>query len=150
MNQNIWNILFILLTLSALFMPTFMETGVIELAEEDDLSELEGDDFSVIINSAPTWIRIPVHPMSALLRVGISIFTLFVVYLGGRSKHRRFNDRTLDHDLALISDSFLRTALLIRAVFNFLFPRLHLNYPNSYLVNDFLHSLFSTQGGTKL
>jgi hypothetical protein len=138
MNQNVWNVFFILLlALSALFVPSLMGAGIVELPEEDDLTETDGDDFSVIDHFAPTWIRIPIHQMSVLLRLGISIFTLFVVYLGGRSKHRRFNDRTLDHVIALISYSSLKTALLIRAVFCFLLPTLHRNYPNRYLVNCF-------------
>ena len=110
---------------------------MIDLIEEDDLTDTDGDDFSVFSNFPPAWIRIPVHQMSVLLRLGISIFALCVVYLGGRSKHRRFNDRTLDHVNALISYPFLKTALINRAVFNFLFPALHLNYPNTHLVNRF-------------
>ena len=111
---------------------------MIDLIEEDDLSDTDGDDFSVISDFPPTWIRIPVHLMAVMLRLGLSIFALFIVYLGGRSKHRRFNDRTLDHVNALISYPFLKTALINRAVFNFLFPALHLNYPNTHLVNRFM------------
>jgi hypothetical protein len=122
--------------LSVLFVPALLGTSIIDLQEEDDLTDTEDDNFSVI-DFPPTWIRIPVHQLSVLLRLGISIFALFVVYLGGRSKHRRFNDRTLDHVDALISCSSLKTALLIRAVFHFLFSALPLNYPNQYLVNRF-------------
>ena len=138
MNQNVWNVFFIiLLALSALFVPALMGAGIVELPEEDDLTDTDGDDFSAISDFPPTWIRIPVHQMSVLLRLGISIFTLFVVYLGGRSKHRRFNDRTLDHVNALITYSYLKTALFLGAVFRFLFPALHLNYPNTCLVNGY-------------
>jgi hypothetical protein len=137
MLQNLRNIFLILiLMLSVLFVPALLGTSIIDLQEEDDLTDPEEDDFS-IIDFPPTWSRIPIHQMSALLKLGMSIFTLLVVYLGGRSKHRRFNDRTLDHVNALISYSILKTALLIRAVFHFLFPTLHLNYPNEYLVNRF-------------
>lgn len=137
MFQKIRNIFLILiLMLSVLFVPALLGASVIDLQEEDDLTDTEDDNFS-IIDFPPTWIRIPVHQMSVLLRLGISIFTLFVVYLGGRSKHRRFNDRTLDHVNALISYSTLKTALFIRAVFHFLFPSLPLNYPNQYLVNRY-------------
>jgi hypothetical protein len=129
MLQNLRNIFLILiLTLSVLFVPALLGTSIIDLQEEDDLTDTEDDDFSVL-DFPPTWIRIPVHQMSVLLKLGMSIFALFVVYLGGRSKHRRFNDRTLDHVNALISYS-LKTALFIRAVF-------HLNYPNTYLVNRY-------------
>jgi hypothetical protein len=136
MSHTVRNIiLIIILMLSVVFVPALLGTSIIDLQEENDLTDTEDDDFS-FIDFPPTWIRIPVHQMSVLLRLGISIFALFVVYLGGRSKHRRFNDRTLDHVNALISYS-LKTALFIRAVFNFLFPILHLNYPNRYLVNRF-------------
>jgi hypothetical protein len=137
MIQNVRNIFLILiLMLSVLFMPALLGTSIIDLQEEEDLTDPEDDDFSVI-DFPPTWIRIPIHQMSVLLKLGMSIFTLFVVYLGGRSKHRRFNDRTLDHVNALISCSFLKTALIIRAVFHFLFCTLYLNYPNQYLVNRY-------------
>jgi hypothetical protein len=137
MIQSIRNIFLILiLILSVLFVPALLGASVIDLQEEDDLTDTEDDNFFVI-DFPPTWIRIPVHQMSVLLRLGMSIFALFVVYLGGRSKHRRFNDRTLDHVNALISYSFLKTALINRAVFRFLFPSLHLNYPNQYLVNRY-------------
>ena len=137
MLQNVRNILLILiLMLSVLFVPALLGTSVIDLQEEDDLTDTEDDDFSNP-DFPPTWIRIPVHQMSVLLRLGMSIFALFVVYRGGRSKHRRFNDRTLDYVNALISYSFLKTALLNRAVFHFLFSTLHLNYPNQYLVNRY-------------
>jgi hypothetical protein len=138
MNQNVGNIfLIILLMLSVLFMPAVMGAGVIDLIEDDDLTDTDEDDFSTISDFPPAWIRIPIHQLSVLLRLGMSIFALFVVYLGGRSKHRRFNDRTLDHVNALISYPFLKTALFIRAVFLFLVPALHLNYPNRHLVNRF-------------
>jgi hypothetical protein len=137
MNQNAWNVLLIvLLTLSVLFVPALMGAGIAELLDEDDLSDKDGDDLSVVSDFPPTWIRIPVHQMSVLLRLGISIFTLFVVYLGGRSKHRRFNDRTIDH-VALIPSSFLKTALINRAVFRFLVPALAGNYPNVHLANGY-------------
>ena len=138
MNQSVRNIfLIIILILSVLFMPALMGAGVIDLIEEDDLTDADGDDLSVFSNFPPAWIRIPVHQMSVLLRLGISIFALFVVYLGGRSKHKRFNDRTLDHINALISYP-LKTALLTRAVFYFLFSPLYFNHPNKYFFNPYL------------
>ena len=148
MNQSVRSIfLIIVLILSAFLLPVFMGASIIDVPEEGDFADEDGDDFSVISNFAPTWIRIPVHQMSVLLRLGISIFTLFVVYLGGRSKHRRFNDRTLDHVNALISNS-LKTALFIRAVFYFLFflsP-----YSTKHFVNVFVLIFIPTQGGPKL
>ena len=137
MNQNVRSIfLIIILMLSVLIAPAFMGVSIIDLPEEDDLTDTDGDDFSLISHFSPVWIRIPVHQMAILLRLGISIFALFIVYLGGRSKHRRFNDRTIDPVYALISDS-LKAALFIRAVFYFLFPASDLNYPNRHLVNRF-------------
>ena len=137
MNQSVRNIfLIIILMLSVLFMPALLGASVIELPEEDDLNDTDGDDFSLFSNFPPAWIRIPVHQMSVLLRLGISIFALCVVYLGGRSKHRRFNDRTLDHVYALVSYS-LKTALINRAVFYFLFPTPCLIYANKNFINGF-------------
>jgi len=137
MNQIVRNLILILLMLLAAFvLPALVEANLLDLPEED-LTDEDEDDLSAIHNFSPTWIRIPVHQMSVLLRLGISIFNLFVVYLGGRSKHRRFNDRTIDPVNALISYSSLKTALLNRAVFYFLLPALHLYYPNQYLVNRY-------------
>jgi len=137
MNQIVRNLILVLLMMLAAFvLPALVEASLLDLLEED-LTDEDDDDSSAIHNFTPTWIRIPVHQMSVLLRLGISIFTLFVVYLGGRSKHRRFNDRTIDPVNALISYSSLKTALLSRAVFRFLFPVLHLNYPNQYLDNRY-------------
>jgi len=123
--------------LSVLFMPAVMGTGIIHLPEEDDLTDADEDDFSAISSLSLAWIRIPIHQLSVLLRLGLSIFALFVVYLGGRSKHRRFNDRTLDHINALISYP-LKTALINRAVFYFLFPARLLNYSKKHSFNVFL------------
>jgi hypothetical protein len=83
----------ILLLLLTLF-PAISGTGYAAVLEEDDLPD---DDDVSLHNDVPiSWIRIPVHQLSLLLRLGISIFALFIVYLGGRSKARRFNDRTID------------------------------------------------------
>jgi hypothetical protein len=134
MNQNVRTIFLIILMLSVLFMPALMEASIIDLPEEDDLTD--EDDFTVIHTFPAAWTRIPVHQLSVLLRLGISIYALLVVYLGGRSKHKRFNDRTIDHINVLIAE-FLKTAL-IRAVFNFLFIPRNLNYPNKHFVSCFL------------
>ena len=63
--------------------------------------------------------EIPVSISLSGLVMGMSIFALLGVYLGGRSNHRRFNDRTLD-SINLFRGVFSMTALL-RAVFVFLF-----------------------------
>ena len=136
MDQALRNLFLILiLMLSAFMLPSLMEAGLLDMGEEDDLSDAESDgEGGAFINNFPTaWIRIPVHQLAALLNLGMSIFTLFVVYLGGRSKHRRFNDRTIDH--INLSHSFsLKTALLVGAVFIFLSPHSHLNFSTKYFL----------------
>lgn len=117
MNLKSGIVLFILVITLVVLLPLLVGASIVDLPEEDDLTD---DDLSIISNFSVAWIRIPVHQLSILLRVGLSIFTLFVVYLGGRSKHRRFNDRTIDHVRALIANSS-KTAH-IRAVFNFYSP----------------------------
>jgi hypothetical protein len=118
MNQLVRTIILILLVLSTFMLPTLIDAGMIDLPEEDDLRETDadGDNFSAISEFPIAWSRIPVHQMSILLRLGISIFALFVVYLGGRSKHKRFNDRTIDPAAVLIVN--LKTTLN-RVVFIF-------------------------------
>ena len=91
-------------------------TGII-IPEEDD--QLPDDDFLAAASFAAAWFRIPVYQLSFILMLGMSIFALIIVYLGGRSKHKRFNDRTLE-PVKLLTVVFFKTALL-RAVFIFLF-----------------------------
>ena len=144
MDQFVRNLfLIIILILSAFMLPSLMNAGLLELAEEDDRSDtdFDGDGFTVFHSLPTAWIRIPVHQLAALLCLGMSIFTLFVVYLGGRSKHRRFNDRTIDHVNAFIS-YLLKTALNKRAVFNFLFPISHVNSSTEYFSPGFIPFLF--------
>jgi len=123
-----------ILILSVLFLPAFTGTGVINVPDEDDLAD--DDEFSFISNFSVAWIIVPVHERKAVLRLGLSMFTLFVVYLGGRSKHRRFNDRTLDH-VDLLTTESLKTAL-IRAVFNFPFFVRRFGNPNKRFAYRFL------------
>ena len=117
MNLSSRSVFFLaIVMLLIILLPALTGTGIVGLTEDDELPD---DDFSVIVAFPVAWTRIPVHQMSALLRLGISIFALFVVYLGGRSKAKRFNDRTIELIKSLIR-IFSKTAL-IRAVFNFLF-----------------------------
>ena len=67
--------------------------------------------------------EIPVSLSLSGLVMGMSIFALFGVYLGGRSNHRRFNDRTLDSINLLFGDIFSVTARF-GAVFVFPFVEL--------------------------
>jgi hypothetical protein len=104
------------LIFSVILLPLLTGASIIVTPEEDDIVD---DDLSLLSHFSVAWIRIPVHQLSVLLRAELSIFTLFVVYLGGRSKHRRFNDRTIDHVRVLMAE-YLKTAR-IRAVFKFNF-----------------------------
>ena len=118
MNQLVRNIILILLVLSTFMLPTLIDAGMIDLPEEDDFadSDADGSDFSAISEFPLAWTRIPVHQMSLLLKLGISIFALFGVYVGGRSKRNLFNDRTIDPAAVLIVN--LKTTLP-RVVFIF-------------------------------
>jgi len=61
------------------------------------------------------WVKMQNPQLSSGLMLGMSVFVLIVVYQGGRSNHRRFNDRTID-SVNLLGVFFFMTALL-RAVF---------------------------------
>ena len=128
MNPRNLIILFIMiiLILSVLFLPALMGTGISDLPDEDDLASDDG--LSIITNFSVAWIVMLAYQTLVPLWLRISIFALFLVYVGGRSKQKRFNDRTIDHVNVLIAE-LLKTAL-IRAVFNFPF---FINYPNNTL-----------------
>src|SRR5574342_746743 len=96
-------ILIIILMLSVILLPVLSTTSMIDLMEEDE-DTFNDDDFLAITTFLAAWSRVPVHQMSFLLRLGISIYALFVVYLGGRSKTKRFNDRIIDSIQSLISN----------------------------------------------
>jgi hypothetical protein len=151
MNQTVQRIILILLLIfSAVILPVFMGINMMELPEEDDLTDSDENqhDVSLISNSTISWIRIPVHQLVVLLKVGISIFALLVIYIGGRSKDKRFNDRTID-PINILIDGFLRTALL-RAVFNFLFrigPPYHVHDRS---IDVFYPTLIPNRRSTKL
>lgn len=138
MNYRVRTILFILLlAISVLSLPALLEGNIIdELPEEADR---ENDDLTIISDAVIPWLQAPVHLATILLQVGISFFVLFVVYLGGRSKHRRFNDRTID-PAQVFRFNILKTALS-RAVFNFLFFGLfHTSHPLIRVLNPILIS----------
>jgi len=130
-------ILFAILLLLLTLMPALIGTGTDGLIEDDEIPD--NDDFS-FINSVPiAWTRIPIHQLAVMLKMGMSIFVLFVVYLGGRSKARRFNDRTIDAVLSLTRVLY-KTALSTRrrAVFHFPFSSLFLSPSNKNLIKVFL------------
>jgi hypothetical protein len=107
----------IILVLFVFLLPALIGASIIDSPEEENFAD--DDDSSIITTFPVAWIRIPAHQMSVLVRLGISIFALFVVYLGGRSKHRRFNDRTIDAINLLIGELLILKTALIRAAFNF-------------------------------
>jgi hypothetical protein len=90
-------------------------TGIAGLTVDNAL--LEDDDHSLASSFMAIWARMPVHQMLSGLILGLSIFALFVVYLGGRSNHRRFNDRTLD-SMDLFGDIVSRRLYLEPSLFS--------------------------------
>ncbi len=119
MNTTARNVFLIIVILSVILLP--MIVGIIGLFIETDVDNLPGNiDFSMISSFPMAWISwISVHQMAAVLCFGLSIFALFVAYLGGRSKAKRFNDRTIE-PIKYLKVILTETALF-RAVFNFLF-----------------------------
>jgi len=107
----------IIVILSAVLLPAIV--GIIGLFIGTDGDNLpDNSDFSMISSFSMVLISwISVRQMAVVLRFGISIFALFVVYLGGRSKARRFNDRTIEPNKFL--KDVCTEAALFRAAFNF-------------------------------
>ena len=124
MNTTVRNVFLAIVILSIILLP--MIVGIIGLFIETDADDLPGNiDVSMIYSSPMTWRSwISVQQMAAILRFGISIFALFVVYLGGRSKAKRFNDRTIE-PIKTLEVVFIEAALF-RAAFKFLFHNSHL------------------------
>jgi hypothetical protein len=117
--------LFSIMMLFIILLPAV--TGLVGLTVENEFPE--DDDYTLAHSFMASWARIPIHQMLSGLMLGMSMFTLFVVYLGGRSNHRRFNDRTLD-SFNLFRGIFFATALF-RAVFVFLSFASHPYYPGN-------------------
>jgi hypothetical protein len=113
-------------------------TNVVSLAETEGLSD-GTDNVSVTAVLPVVWIRIPVYPLFMVLMLGISIFASVLVYLGGRSKVKRFNDRTIDLFESFVDISSQTALLFRRAVFNFVFSNLFLPQPGKTYIS----------GGTK-
>jgi uncharacterized membrane protein len=106
--------LFSIMMLFIILLPAV--TGLVGLTVENEFPE--DDDYTLANSFMASWARMQIHQLVSGLMLGMSMFTLFVVYLGGRSNHRRFNDRTLD-SFNLFRGIFFATALF-RAVFVFL------------------------------
>ena len=114
-----------------------LATGLLGLIEDTDL--FDEDDLFTAESFLRVWSRILTHQMVPGLIFGMSIFTLFVVYLGGRSNHRRFNDRTIDF-INILRGIFSATALL-RAVFVFPFADLHPGHMNKHFRRKVIPSI---------
>ena len=114
MNLTRRNIFLILLMLFIAFSPLL--TGYFGLIDEDD--DLDDNGLLDFFGIPVIWTKIFVHQVSGSLRLGLSIFALYLVYLGGRSKNKWFNDRTIDPNNSLIVVIYTEAALL-RAAFNF-------------------------------
>ncbi len=126
------NVFFMAMVMLCIILMTVL-TGII-ISEEDD--QLPDDDFLAAGSFAAAWFRIPVHQLSFILMLGMSIFALFVVYLGGRSNHKRFYDRTIE-PAKLLTVAFFKTALN-GAVFIFLFFGPYRDYKENNLTNVIL------------
>lgn len=118
MNTTVRNVFLIIVILTFILLP--LMAGIIGLFIETDEDDHSGNmDFSMICSFPMECIRsMSAQQMAAVLWFGMSIFALFVVYLGGRSKAKRFNDRTIEPNKSLIV-AFSKAALFIRAAFNF-------------------------------
>jgi hypothetical protein len=117
MNTTARNVFLIIVILSVVLLPVI--TGIIGLFIGTDGDNLPDNiDFSMISGFSMVLISwISVRQTAVVLRFGISIFALFVVYLGGRSKAKRFNDRTIELIKSL--KVVFTVAALFRAAFNF-------------------------------
>ena len=111
------NVIFMAMVMLCIILMTVL-TGIIIIPEEN--AQLPGDDVLAAGNFAAAWFSIPVPQLSfllMLLMLGMSIFAFLIVYLGGRSNHRRFNDRTVD-SMNLFVEVFSRRLYLEPSLFS--------------------------------
>ena len=137
------NLFLILLLLFIALMPVL--SGNLGLIDEDD--DPEDDGLLELYGFPVTWTRMRVYQVSALFRFGLSIFALYLVYSGGRSKNKRFNDRTIDPINSLIG--VFSKAALLRAAFNFLVIGPNPDSTNIQLFELFVYPQFYLEGGSK-
>jgi len=141
MSRSVILLAIFMLFLALSLMP--LGTGMIDFMAEDDIPE---EDDSTNLSSIPfAWTRISLQRLLIFLQPGLSIFTLFIIYLGGRSKNRRFNDRTIDANMVLKGVTLSLKAALSRAVFNFLNPS---KYRTKDAMNIAFLPTFQSYGGT--
>jgi len=131
MNPRNLNILCLIVLILAVFLlPPLTGASIIASPEESPIAD--DNYFSITSSILVAWIGIAIHQMSVLFSRGKSIFVLVICYLGGRSKYRRFNNRTIDA-IDLLAAEFLKTAL-IRAAFHFPFMA-HPLHTDHYLLS---------------
>ena len=141
MSRSVILLAIFMLFLALSLMP--LGTGMIDFMAEDDIPE---EDDSTNLSSIPfAWTRISLQRLLIFLQPGLSIFTLFIIYLGGRSKNRRFNDRTIDANMVLKGVILSLKAALSRAVFNF---RNSSKYRAEDAMNIAFLPTFQSYGGT--
>ena len=127
------NVIFMAMVMLCIILLTVL-TGISISVQDDELPD--DDDFLAAGSYTAAWFRIPVPQLAFVLMLGMSIFSLMVVYLAGRSNHKRCNDRTIE-PVKLLTVAFLKTSLL-RAVFNFLFFDPYPDYKENILTNVIL------------
>ena len=116
MNQTNQHLLSIIKrVLLILLLIAFMGTHVVSFMAGGE--NLNDNDLSDTAYFPMDWIGTQIHHESVLLKLDISIFALFIVFLGGRSKNKWFNDRTIEP--INFSLSYYPKTALFRAVFCF-------------------------------
>jgi len=92
--MNLTNRGIVLIAIFMLFiilLPTAV--GLVNLAGGDDSPD---DYYLKGGGNIGVWAKMQDHQILSGLMIQIAVFALIVVYLGGRSNDRRFNDRTID------------------------------------------------------
>jgi len=111
----------------------FAAPSVFGFIEEGE--NYEDNYFSIAANFPMDWIESQIPHGSILLKLDISVFALFVVFIGGRSKSKWFNDRTIE--LVSSSISPYSKTVLFRAVFCFLSSDHYINQIRNQLTYVF-------------
>ena len=113
-------VLFALLIVFLIFLLSALGAGMMDFMPDDDTFEEDGLEFMGGI--LYPWTGTLGYRLLVFLEPGLSIFTLFIVYLGGRAKNRRFNDRIIDDNFVFEGTMLCLKTALYRAVFNFRNP----------------------------
>lgn len=95
MSSSTRNLLLMIIVIVILaFLFTFVGRGAIYFTENSD--DLENDPAFDEMPYFVNWTMIQLDRKSTSVKPPVSIFSLFIVYLGGRTKNKRFNDRSSD------------------------------------------------------